>query len=115
VERPVDGQPFLMEVPISTLNLAGRNLPIAGGGYFRLFPYAVTRWGLQRINRQERKPFTFYLHPWEFDPAQPKMQGAGWKSNFRHYLNLCKTESRFKRLLVDFDFTTISAGLAVGA
>ncbi len=64
-------QTFLRELPITTLNLAGRNLPIAGGGYFRLFPYALTRWGLRRINRQEQQPFVFYLHPWEFDPDQP--------------------------------------------
>lgn len=111
--QPTVGQPSLLEVPISTLHLAGRNLPIAGGGYFRLFPYALTRWGLQRINRQEQQSFLFYLHPWELDPAQPKMAGAKWKSNFRHYLNLDKTEARFKRLLSDFDFTSISAGLAV--
>jgi len=113
-ERPDDDRPCLMEVPITTLNLYGRNLPIAGGGYFRLFPYAVTRWGLQRINRLEQQAFLFYLHPWEIDPAQPKMQGAGWKSNFRHYLNLHKTEGRFKRLLSDFSFDTINAGLPNG-
>ena len=115
VDRPANNVPCLLEVPITTLTLAGRNLPIAGGGYFRLFPYALTRWGLQRINRTERQSFLFYLHPWELDPSQPKMQGAGWKSNFRHYLNLHKTEARFKRLLNDFHFTSIAAGLAVGA
>lgn len=104
----------LLEVPITTLNLAGRNLPIAGGGYFRLYPYALTRWGLTRINQRERQPFIFYLHPWEFDPDQPRMIGAGWKSNLRHYLNLDRTECRFKRLLSDFEFTTIRAGLALG-
>jgi len=114
-ERPDDGQPCLMEVPITTLNLAGRNLPIAGGGYFRLFPYVLTRWGLERINHREKQSFLFYLHPWEIDPVQPRMQGAGWKSNFRHYLNLHKTEGRFQRLLSDFNFTTISAGLAAGS
>ena len=114
VAEPNADQQSLLEVPITTLNLVGRNLPIAGGGYFRLLPYAVTRWGLRRINRLERQPFVFYLHPWEFDPNQPRMTGAGWKSNFRHYLNLDKTESRFKRLLSDFEFSTISAGLALG-
>jgi polysaccharide deacetylase family protein (PEP-CTERM system associated) len=113
--NPVHGQPYLLEVPISTLTLAGRNLPIAGGGYFRLFPYALTRWGLQRINRTERQSFLFYLHPWEFDPSQPKMRGAGCKNNFRHYLNLHKTEGRFKRLLSDFQFTSIGTGLVAGA
>ncbi len=103
--------PVLLEVPITTLSLAGKNLPIAGGGYFRLFPYMFTRWGLRRINRREGKPFVFYLHPWEFDPEQPRMAGAGRKSRFRHYLNIGKTESRFKMLLQDFRFCSIGAGL----
>ena len=114
VAEPNADRQALLEVPITTLKLVGRNLPIAGGGYFRLLPYALTRWGLRHINREEKQPFVFYLHPWEFDPDQPRMTGAGWKSNFRHYLNLDKTEARFKRLLSDFDFTTISAGLALG-
>jgi polysaccharide deacetylase family protein (PEP-CTERM system associated) len=94
----------MLEIPITTLNLCGRNLPIAGGGYFRLFPYGVTRWGLRHINQQEGLPFVFYLHPWELDPEQPRMVGASSKSRVRHYLNLEKTEERFRRLLRDFDF-----------
>ena len=109
--EPVAGEAAIQELPISTLHLAGKNLPIAGGGYFRLLPYAATRWGLKRINEVEGRPFVFYLHPWEFDPAQPRFQGAGWKSNFRHYLNLHKTEERFRRLLGDFCFGTIREGL----
>ncbi len=97
----------LYELPITTLQIAGKNLPIAGGGYFRLLPYGLTRRGLQRINRQDQQPFVFYLHPWEFDPDQPRMKGAGWKSRFRHYLNLHKTEARFKKLLQDFSFEPI--------
>ena len=97
----------IIEVPISTLNKGGRNIPIAGGGYFRLFPYAMTRMGLNQINHQEQRPFVFYLHPWEFDPDQPRMTGAGMRSRFRHYLNLHKTEERFTRLLQDFSFSTI--------
>jgi polysaccharide deacetylase family protein (PEP-CTERM system associated) len=107
LESQIETQPGMKEFPISTLRIGKRNLPIAGGGYFRLFPYAVTRWGLQRINKSEKKPFVFYLHPWEFDPQQPRMNGAGWKSNFRHYLNLHKTEGRFRRLLDDFEFCPI--------
>jgi polysaccharide deacetylase family protein (PEP-CTERM system associated) len=109
----INGEPTLVEVPISTVRIGGKNLPIAGGGYFRLLPYALTRWGLQRINRVEGQPFVFYLHPWEFDPGQPRFQGAGWKSNFRHYLNLDRTEGRFQRLLGDFSFGTIRDGLQV--
>ena len=97
----------LREIPITTLCLGRKNLPIAGGGYFRLLPYKVTHWGLQRINLQERQPFVFYLHPWELDPQQPRMSGCGAKSRFRHYLNLHKTESRFRALLSDFPFMPI--------
>jgi polysaccharide deacetylase family protein (PEP-CTERM system associated) len=97
----------IVEVPISTLSKAGRNFPIAGGGYFRLYPYALTRMGLNQINATEKRPFVFYIHPWEFDPGQPRMKNAGMKSCFRHYLNLDKTEDRFTRLMQDFSFSTI--------
>jgi polysaccharide deacetylase family protein (PEP-CTERM system associated) len=104
-------QESFIEIPVSTLQLGGRNLPIAGGGYFRLFPYALTRWGLRRVNRAERRPFVFYLHPWELDPDQPRMLGAGMKSRFRHYHNLGKTEGRFRKLLGDFSFSPIRVAL----
>lgn len=111
---PVDRDvPRILEVPVSTVRIGRRNLPVAGGGYFRLYPYAVTRWGLRRINQAERQPFVFYLHPWEMDPDQPRMAGAGLKSRLRHYLNLKKTEARFKRLLNDFKFTKISENPAL--
>lgn len=97
----------LFEVPITTLQLGSIKLPIAGGGYFRFFPYAFTRWGLLRINQKEGRPFVFYLHPWEFDPGQPRMAGISVKSRFRHYINLGKTEMHFKQLLKDFDFVPI--------
>ena len=105
----------IFEVPVSTLNMAGRNLPIAGGGYFRLYPYTVTRMGLNQINGRDQRPFVFYLHPWEFDPDQPRMKNAGIKSRFRHYLNLHKTESRFTRLIKDFKFSTIEDVLSLHA
>jgi polysaccharide deacetylase family protein (PEP-CTERM system associated) len=107
------GQLAIHELPITTLRLGGKNLPIAGGGYFRLLPYVLTRWGLRHINQLDNQPFVFYLHPWEFDPAQPRMVGASSKSRLRHYLNLAKTEGRFKRLLNDFEFGTIRAGLGL--
>ena len=109
--KKTNGEMSIMEVPISTIQIAGKNFPIAGGGYFRLFPYELTRLGLQRINENEKQSFVFYLHPWEIDPDQPRMHGAGWKSRFRHYVNLHKTEERFWRLLSDFRFGTISRGL----
>ncbi len=97
----------MREVPITTLSIAGRNIPIAGGGYFRLFPYAFTKWGLNRINCEEKRPFVFYLHPWELDPKQPRICNADIKSRFRHYVNLHKTEERFWKLLMEFKFTTV--------
>jgi polysaccharide deacetylase family protein (PEP-CTERM system associated) len=103
----------IREIPITTLKFGSRNLPIAGGGYFRLLPYAVTRWGLSSINVKERKPFIFYLHPWEFDPEQPRMAGISAKSKFRHYLNLKKTGKRFKQLITDFEFQSIAQGLGL--
>ncbi len=95
----------LIEFPLTTLQLGGATLPIAGGGYFRLFPYFFTRWGLGQANRQG-EPFVFYLHPWEIDPDQPRVQ-AGWFSRFRHYNNLSVCEERLQRLMKDFSFTTM--------
>ena len=97
----------LMEYPISTVKFLGMNLPIAGGGYFRFFPYWFTRMALRRINTGEQQPFMFYFHPWEIDPGQPRIEGAGAKSRFRHYLNLNKTKNRLTRLLCDFHFGPI--------
>lgn len=97
----------LVEFPLSTLDLAGRRLPIAGGGYFRLFPYVFSEWALGRINRREGKPFIFYLHPWEIDPEQPRVS-ANWLSRFRHYNNLDKCEGRLRRLTDRFAFTSAS-------
>ncbi len=103
----------MYEVPITTLRFWGRNVPIAGGGYFRLLPYSVTRWGLRRINTDDERPFVFYLHPWEIDPDQPRMAGAGLKSRIRHYLNLKKTEGRFRSLVKDFSFAPLRNALPV--
>lgn len=94
------------EFPISTLKIWGMNFPMAGGGYFRLLPYPVTRWAINRINNREGQPVIFYLHPWEFDPDQPR-QPIGGFSRFRHYVNLDKTEVRFRRLLEDFRFAPV--------
>jgi polysaccharide deacetylase family protein (PEP-CTERM system associated) len=100
----------LVEFPPSTISIAGYRLPIGGGGYFRLFPYAFTRSCLDTINTTRGMPFTFYLHPWEIDPDQPRID-VGWKSRFRHYNNLHKCEQRLERLLRDFRFGTMSAVL----
>lgn len=95
----------LAEFPLSTLKLPGYTLPIAGGGYFRLFPYWFSRWGLGSINRQGQ-PFVFYLHPWEVDPGQPRLD-VKWFSRFRHYNNLDVCEERLSKLLGHFRFTTM--------
>lgn len=100
-----DQKNSIVEFPISTFNIANYKLPIAGGGYFRLFPYWFTKLGLGSINR-ENEPFVFYLHPWEVDPKQPKVR-ASWFSMFRHYNNLDKCYSRLEQLLKDFSFTTV--------
>lgn len=98
----------LKEYPISTTRILGRKIPVSGGGYFRLFPYGFTRFSLYRINFRDREPFIFYLHPWELDPGQPRINNARLLSRFRHYNNLNKTERRFRKLLSDFDFGPIT-------
>ena len=95
----------LVEFPLSTARFLGYRLPMAGGGYFRLYPYGLTRSGLRQINNRDSKPFIFYLHPWEIDADQPRID-ASWFSRFRHYNNLDKCESRLRRLMSDFSFTT---------
>jgi polysaccharide deacetylase family protein (PEP-CTERM system associated) len=101
----------LIEAPGSTIRVGGVNLPVAGGGYFRILPYEWTRWGIARINEKERRPAIFYLHPWEIDPAQPRFD-AGWVGGFRHYRNLDQTEMRLHRLLRDFSFAPLRDILA---
>lgn len=98
----------LVEYPISTAKLLGANIPVSGGGYFRLFPYWFTHSLLKKINTQEQQPFMFYLHPWELDPDQPRIRNARFFSKFRHYNNLQKTALRLKRLLTDFHFGPIT-------
>ena len=101
----------LIEFPLSTWNCFGVRVPVAGGGYFRLFPYVITRMGLSSINRKEAKPFVFYLHPWELDVEQPRVS-ASYLSRFRHYVNLSRVEERLRRLLNDFRFTALRRVLA---
>lgn len=104
----------LTEAPPSTVRVAGANLPIAGGGYFRLLPYGWTRWGISHLNAVERRPAIFYLHPWEVDPDQPRLR-AGALSRFRHYRNLHKTETRLRRLLGQFAFGSLGRVLSSGS
>jgi polysaccharide deacetylase family protein (PEP-CTERM system associated) len=92
----------LPEVPITTVRLMNRNWPAGGGGYFRLMPYAMSRWMIQRVNEVEGEPANFYFHPWELDPGQPRVPGVDTKTRLRHYLNLDQTEHRLRQLLADF-------------
>lgn len=92
----------ILEIPITTTLFMGRNLPGGGGGYFRLFPYFLSRWIYRRVNRKEHQPGIFYFHPWEIDPGQPRQEGLPFKTRFRHYLNLDRTEKRIRKLLRDF-------------
>jgi polysaccharide deacetylase family protein (PEP-CTERM system associated) len=94
--------PGLLEVPIATVRMLRVNLPAGGGGYFRLLPYALSRWSIAQINRNDRRPAMFYFHPWEVDPDQPRVPGIGAKARFRHYVNLRKTAPRLTRLFRDF-------------
>ena len=107
----------LMEAPASTARVAGMTLPVAGGGYFRLLPYAWTRWGIRVLNRRERRPAVFYIHPWEIDPGQPRLQAA-WPNRVRHYRGLERTEAKLARLLSEFRFGPVRevfSGLLPGA
>jgi polysaccharide deacetylase family protein (PEP-CTERM system associated) len=90
------------ELPMTTVRAFGRNLPCAGGGWFRLVPYPVFRTGLRRVNGAERRPGIFYFHPWEVDPAQPSVPDAGRRAQFRHRTGLGSMARRLERLLRDF-------------
>jgi len=99
----VGGDRTLAEFPMTTLTIAGTRLPFSGGGYFRLLPYGLIHRVLSWINTREHQPAIVYLHPWEFDPGQPRLDIRGL-SRFRHYVNLSATESKLRRLLADFTF-----------
>lgn len=97
-----DENSSIIEVPITTVSLLNRKLPCGGGGYFRLYPYAFSRWAMRRVNGKDHQPCVFYLHPWEIDPGQPRMPNLSAKTRIRHYLNLRHMEDRLHRLLSDF-------------
>jgi len=112
---PHEVHPGLIEVPVATVRLMNTNLPAGGGGYFRLLPYAVSRWSLARINRVDGRPAMFYFHPWELDPQQPRVDGLSARTRFRHYLNLDRTEARLSRLLRDFRWDRVDRVFLDGA
>jgi polysaccharide deacetylase family protein (PEP-CTERM system associated) len=103
------------EIPVTTVHLLGRNWPASGGGYFRLFPYAFSRWLIKRVNQIDRQSAIFYFHPWEIDPDQPRVPGIDAKTRFRHYLNLHRMEGRIARLLDDFRWGRVDEVFLPGA
>ncbi len=104
--KPLAGE-NLVEIPVSTVAIGKRRFPCGGGGFFRLYPYALSRWMIRHINEHERQSALFYFHPWEIDPEQPRVANLPLKTRFRHYLNLDKTYDRLASLLADFRWTTM--------
>ena len=94
----------LIELPVTTVALRGRNFAAGGGGFFRLLPYDLSRWAIRRVNGRENRPAIFYFHPWEIDPAQPRVRNAPIKSRLRHYMNLENMAPKLKKLLKDFSW-----------
>ncbi len=109
--RPHEVAENLWEIPMSVMRVARWNVPVAGGGYFRLYPFWITRSAVRRLNA-DGMPANVYLHPWEFDPDQPRVSGVGRGAAFRHYVNLGRTESRLRRMLAEFPFGTMRRAYA---
>lgn len=102
----------LVEVPPTSVRIGSNNLPAAGGGYFRLLPYALSRWAIQRVNTQDHQPVTFYCHPWEIDPNQPRVRQANIKARFRHYVNQARMLSKIEALLKDFQWAPMNVAFS---
>jgi len=96
------GEQGILEIPISTVSLFGRNLPCGGGGYFRLLPLGLSRYLMRRVNREDKRSCIFYFHPWEVDPEQPRQVGVSMKTRIRHYTNLQRMEDRLRSILREF-------------
>ena len=99
----------LVELPVTTVEVAGRRLAAGGGGFFRLLPYAFSSWAIRRLNRVEGRPAIFYFHPWEIDPDQPRVRGASLRSKLRHYSNLSGMADKLLRILEDHEWETTGA------
>ena len=87
-----------------TISSAGRRLAAGGGGFFRVLPYAFSRWAIRQVNRRERRPAVFYFHPWEIDPSQPRVAAAPLKSRLRHYSRLDHMSGKLRRLIGEFEW-----------
>lgn len=94
----------LIEIPVTTAELAGKRLAAGGGGFFRVLPYAFSRWAIRQVNRRDGRPAVFYFHPWEIDPDQPRVPNAPLKSKLRHYTNLDGMADKLRQLILDFDW-----------
>jgi len=99
----------LIEIPVTTVQLAGRRLGAGGGGFFRVLPYAFSRWAISRVNRIDRRPAVFYFHPWEIDPDQPRVAEASLRSRFRHTAKLAVMAGKLNRLMSDFSWGRMDA------
>lgn len=98
----------IWEFPPAVYRMAGYNFPVSGGGYFRLYPYWLSAYFLKKINNRLQRPFVIYVHPWEFDPEQPRIPGLSAAASFRHHVGIKRNFSKLKRLLSDFSMTSLS-------
>ena len=99
--KPLPWAP-LVEIPVTTAMFAGKRLAAGGGGFFRVLPYAFSRWAIRQVNRREQRPAVFYFHPWEIDPGQPRVDGAPLKSRLRHYTKLDQMAPKLRQLIREF-------------
>jgi polysaccharide deacetylase family protein (PEP-CTERM system associated) len=106
--RPLKDSP-LIELPVTTVNVAGRRMAAGGGGFFRLLPYAFSSWAIRHVNRDEGRPAIFYFHPWEIDPGQPRVAQAPLKSRLRHYSRLSAMRGKLLKLLGSYEWTRTDA------
>ena len=112
--RPVTGAEFV-EIPVTTAEVAGRRMAAGGGGFFRLLPYAVSRWAIRQVNERDGRPAVFYFHPWEIDPDQPRPPVAPLKSRLRHYTNLDVMAAKLARLVREFRWGRMDEVAAIEA
>ncbi len=98
----------IIEIPVPTIQDKGVNTGIGGGGYFRLYPYWLSNKRINQYLSTESAPYSFYFHPWEIDPNQPRVKKASFKSKFRHYINLGRMEGKIERLLIDYHWSTMA-------
>jgi len=111
--HPLAGSDFV-EIPVTTALFAGRRLAAGGGGFFRVLPYAFSRWAIRQVNREGR-PAVFYFHPWEIDPEQPRVEDAPLRSRFRHYTNLDVMADKLRQLIGEFAWGRMDALAAIEA